>query len=399
MLQLLNNIPNSQARQQELHHRLEHLERFDRVQLLCLALDDPYPPLRHDVSEALQQELDEDLITFLESLVAGESLDESLLQQLTIPADLVPTSLRARVAACVALEASSRPTTTIPVIARILAEGEPDLRYQALIALHHLTNRTEDLRGPVERALLEDQDAEIVVVASQIAISRKWADALPLLVLARTRLNGEDRKQLTFSIAELIHETSATIEELDRDTRAELIDECVQSLRNEPLTAAATRALGHFEALEAVPALEKVTAGWFVHPILKVDAAVALLRLNQPSGESYIGKALEMRRKDAQGYALRIVGEYRLAQFFEHLCSVATSDTYHADTAVLALLDFGTPEAIALVEELRNAHPDPDVRTLAAEGLEKNALPHLLDPPGVDGSVLLSQQEFTPRHR
>lgn len=388
MLHLVSDIPNSQARQRELNYRLDHLDRNARVQLLCLTIDDPYPPIRHDVSEALQRELDDDLTAFLETLALGDEPAPALLDNLQVPREFYPhQSLRARVAACVALEASPRPAQTLPVLARLIHAPDSDLRYQAMIALHHVAGPSEAVQPAIEETLRTEADPEIVVIASQIAISRRWPETLPLLIDARARLRGEDRIQLTFSIAELIHETTATPDDLPANVRTELIDECVHSLKNERLTAAAARSLAHLNAQEAIEALERIMNGWFVHPILRIDAAIALLHLNRPSGEAFIGKAISLKRKDARGYALRVIGQHRLDAYFEHLRNVAQSDGYHADTATLALLDFGTEEALNIVEEISRSHPDPDVRQLAIDALQANPLPFIPSPPGTDGTL------------
>ncbi len=389
MLQLLNDIPNSSARRDELHHRLESLDRADRVQLLCLALDDPYPPIRHDVAEALQQELDDVLTRFLEHIAAGVEPPENITTVLNVPRELLPDrSERARIAACVALEASPSPETTLEVIGQLITDESSDLRYQALIAMHHLDPGSSALREAALHALLHDSDSEIVVIASQIAVSNAWADMLPALLEARTRVRGEDRHQVTFSIGELIDASDATAKDLPPEIRRDMIDECIRALRDEPLTAAAARTLANIEAQEATGALHALIDRWFAHPILKVDAAVALLKLGNPRGEKYLSQALGFRRKDARGYALRMVGEHRLKRLFDHLVEVANSQGYHADTATLAIRDFGGERAQSVLANLANSHPDEEIRGLATRGLQASKKDAPTDPfMGTDGRV------------
>src|SRR5699024_5330044 len=127
------------------------------------------------------------------------------------------------------------------------------------------------------------------------------------LIDARQHLSGEDRQQLTFSIGELIQSAKLDPHSLASPIRHELIDESIAALKKEELTTAATKTLANLDAQEAAPSLIKVLNRLFVHPILRVDAAVALLTLGHPEGEKYLGKALGSKRKDARGYALQII--------------------------------------------------------------------------------------------
>lgn len=376
-LQLLNHIPNSQARLKELHRRLHILEREQRVQLLLLTLDDPYPAIRHDVAKSLHDELDDDLTSFLEAVLAGKAPAEELFESLQIPRDASPhDSLRARIAACIALEASPRQETTLPIISELFSADSADLRYHAVIAFHHLAEDPALLREKIRQAL-GDEDPEIIIVASQIAVHRAFGDLLSPIIDARQRLRGEERLQLSFSIGELIDATELSPQALPAEVRQEIITECAQALRHEPLTAAAARTLAHLNAREATTHLERLIGRLFIHPILKVDAAAALISLGHPAGEEYIGQALRSRRKDARGYALRIVGERRLSRYFDELVQTASRDTYHADTAVLALADFGGPQAHQILTHLKDSHPDPEIRELASETLQLDGTPSI----------------------
>lgn len=393
-LQTLAHIPNSRARRAELQYRLERLERAERVQLLSLAVDDPYPPLRHDVAEAFQSELgrapgseaplDEEITGFLEAIAAGRMPSAELTRALDVPRELLPDdSLRARIVACVALEASPQPQKSADVLAPLLGSEDADLRYHALIATHRLIPDSPRLHDVVAEAL-EDGDPEVVVVATQIAVMHGWADLIPQFLHARARLGGEDRTQITFSVGELIANSEFRPEQLPPEARGDMIAECTDALEHEPHTAAAIKTLANLDAREAAEHLVDITTGWFVHPILKVEAAAALVDLGNPRGEKYLEKALGSRRRDARGYALRVIGERRLGRFFDHLVDVATATGYHADTATLALADFGGDEARALLEELAESHSDAEVRRLAAAALDNT--PRLTDQ-FFDGSV------------
>ncbi len=394
MLQTLADIPNSRARQQELQYRLQHLEREAIIQLLCLALDDPYPPLRHDVAEGFQvllgrgegpaQPLDDEITGYLEAIAINQRPEHEITRKLNVPRELLPEdSLRARITACVALEASPNPKQTVEVIRPLLHEESADLRYQALIAMNRLVPNTQLLHDVVVDAL-DDGDPEIVVVATQIAVMHGWADLVSRFLHARARLRGEDRTQITFSVGELIDNSELTPSDLPAEARGDMIAECVDALRHEPHTAAAIKTLANLEAREAIGELVQVTKRWFAHPILKVEAAAALVDLDNPAGEKYLEKALHSRRKDSRGYALRVVGERKLSRYFSHLVDVATSNDYHADTAALALADYGGDEARAILNELGDSHPNTEVRRLATRALTKGLA---LDPRSFDATL------------
>lgn len=381
MVQTLNHIANSKARQAELQFRLDRLARPERLELLCLAIDDPYPPLRQEVAEALQAQLhggddapdalDRALIDFLHALVSATPPDEALIDSLGLHPSLVPEpSLRARMTACVALEASPWPADTAAVLSPLLGSDEPDLRYQAVIAAHRLLPADQTLRDIVVKALA-DEDPEIVVIATQIAVAEAWADLLPEFLHARARLNGEDRLQITFSIGALVDNTALSPGDLPPEARGDLIAECIDALPSEPHTASAIKTLGYLNATEAADALVAVTKRWLTHPILKVEAAAALVDIGHPRGGQYLEKSLSSRRKDARGYALRVIGQRRLTRFFSELVDTATGTGYHADTATLALADFGGPEAREILDKLANSHGDEEIRRLANQAIRR----------------------------
>ncbi len=377
-LQTLNHIPNSDARRQELQHRLRHQDRPARLQLLLLALDDPYPPLRHDVAEAIQVELnhsrgkaplDEALLEFLSATAHAEAPEPAITEALAIPRELLHhQSERARVCSCVALEASFQPRETAQRLAPLLQTEVDDLRYQALITTYRLLGDGEQLRQHVVQAL-DDRDPEIVVIATQIAVKFGWGDLLPHFLHARARLGGEDRTQITFSIGELIDSAGLSPDELPPEAHQDLIAECTHALSHEPHTAAAARTLANLNAQQACDDLAKITKKWLVHPILKVEAAAALVDLGHPTGEAYLAKALRSRRRDDRGYALRVIGQRQLDRFFPDLVDTAISDGYHADTATLALADFGGPRARDILRDLSQHHHQLEVQRLARQAL------------------------------
>ena len=407
MLQNISHIPNNQARRNELRHRLDRLDRPSRAQLLGMTLDDPFPMIRHDVAEGFQAELcrvdngdgprAEVITRFLEAIASGRSPSHHVTDAMGMPRDHLPhRSMRARITACVALEASVDPGRTMEVIRPLLRAECADLRYQALIAIYRLADDGPVLYDAVVDGLYDD-DPEVAVVATQIAVKHGWADLVSEFLDTRGRLAGEDRIQVTFSIGALIDNSDLTAGDLPQVARTDMIAECVAALRYEPHTAAAIKTLARLQATEAVDDLVTVTKKWFAHPILKVEAAAALVDLGNPRGMEFLEKSLRSRRRDARGYALRLVGQKRLQRFFSHLVDVASDDVYHSDTATIALTEFGGPDAREVLSQIAQSHPNPEVRRLAQEGSTTGSLEHhptsalpdalVVDPESFDASL------------
>lgn len=393
-MQTLGHIKHNRARRNELHYRLKHRDRRDRVQLLALAIDDPYGPIRRDVAQAFQGEFareepgrrptNQDVVAFLEAVAVGRTVTHAVAHAVGTPPQWPEgESERARITALVALEASPFPEQTAEAIRPLLRCPTADLRYHALIALERLVPGNRTLFDAVIEAL-EDDDPEVAVVATQIGVKHGWAELGDYFLETHRRLGGEDRLQIAFSIGELVANSAWSPGDIPPQKRQQLVEECIDALGDEAHLAAAARTLANLEATEAVDDLVAVTKKWFAHPILKVDAAAALVDLGHPRGAKYLGKALRSRRKDASGYALRIIGERKIDRFFDALVETATSDDYHADTAALALEDFGGSEARDVLKQLSSSHPDDEVRRLAGKAIRR----HLeADPESFDATL------------
>lgn len=348
----LSHIANPQARQDELRFRSS--KRFDQ-RLLFDALSDPYPPIRHEAALTLGERLDKELIERLGELLQAPS-----------------STIEQRRAAALAL--SQAPTALAGLSTKALAAAsaheDADLRYQALVALFE--TRADDavlLELLPER--IEDGDPEVAAVAAQICAARGFTSLTELVASRRVRLQGPMRLQLTLSVAELLCYQE---EPGDEQLVAQLLEELEAAMRREETSAAAAQWLGRLarkssKREQVAQALIKQLKRWLVHPLFKMEAAVALIELEHPEGVRYISQQLATKRKDTRGYAISVAGKYDLTQFYDEIAQVAASTDYHAETAILALAQYKRPEARQTLERLRHEHPDAECRALASQCL------------------------------
>jgi HEAT repeat protein len=365
--QALADISNPKTRLSEFELRLREGSEPEVRRTLIEAMGDTYPPLRHQAAVAASDraeagELSEAFGDLLRALAVGDSTTAvELMEPLGLAPDDVPAPVATvRQAACRALRSSPNDATRAALL-KAADDDAPDVRYQALVSLHELAAKNEQFQTVVERRL-EDEDPEVAVVAAQITAQRGWTKTIPVLIERWREFAGSDKLQLALSIAELSGEHDAQV---DLSVMTEVVDQLIDALEDEPTIAAASQALAQLGSKRAVEALENVVTRWFAHPILKVEAAGALHQLGDAKGTVHLEKSLNSTRKDARGYALRLVGRLRISEFFDELDHVARSDDYHADTAVLALADYGGDEARAILEDVAKTHPQQDVRDLA----------------------------------
>jgi HEAT repeat protein len=365
----LADISNPKTRLSEFELRLREGSDTQVRRTLLEAMADSYPPLRHQAALASADRDDEAFDEALRSLVVGEP-EGAVAQagELGVEPSAIPTpDAPFREAACLALRTSHNPRT-VSALLHAGTDDSPDVRYQALVSLHEL-DASGDAFGELVASRLDDEDPEVVVVAAQITAQHGWTQNTAKLLAQWRELGGTDKLQIALSLSELHTQHGAEVpgEVLDAIT-----DELIEALEEEETIAAASQALVQLRSERAVDALENVVKRWFAHPILKVEAAGALHELGKASGTAYLEKSLNSSRKDARGYALRLVGRLRISEYFDELDRVARSDDYHADTAVLALADYGGQQARAVLEDVVQKHSDSEVRELAAKALQKS---------------------------
>jgi hypothetical protein len=382
----LADISNPQTRLAEFELRIREGSEPEVRRTLLEAMGDAYPPLRHKAGVSAADRISANMLAanmlaankpaanhqgknfedLLRALAAGDpETAVALAEPLGVAPNCVPAPVATvRQAACRALRTSPG-DATVDVLIGAADDDASDVRYQALVSLHGLDARGESYRDVVGRRLRDD-DPEVAVVAAQIASQSGWGQTIPVLIERWNEFAGSDKLQLALSLAYLSNQHDAAI---DPAVMTEIVDQLIAALDDDTTTAAASQALAHLGSKRAVEALQNVVNRWFAHPILKVEAAGALHQLGNATGTVHLEKSLNSTRKDARGYALRLVGRLRISDYFDELDHVARSDDYHADTAVLALADFGGDQARAILEDVAKTHPQQEVRDLADEQL------------------------------
>jgi len=362
----LADIANPDARLDELEYRLREAGWTGAVEAALRSLTDPYPPIRHRATTALAVRVDETLANLFGALLVGdEGAAGRALGDLGFePPPELPPDTAIRQAACRIL-AQTGGDASRRILEQATSDEDADVRYQALIALHE----REPDGGDFERAVaprLQDADPEVATVAAQIVADRGWTDYADAVEAIWNRSSGSARLQFALSLSELIGEHGA---EVEASTIDQLLDEVIDALDDEETTAAAARALVHLGAGRATDPLHGVLDGWFVHPLLRVEAASALIELDDRRGFDYLERALDHRRKDVRGYALRTVGRLQLDRHFDRLVATARSGDYHADTAVIALAEWGSDEALEALDRIADQPPNDDVGAFAERAL------------------------------
>lgn len=368
----IRSIPNPSDRLGELKRiATHHDDPTERRDLLFGTLADPYPPVRQLAARELARALDPESAAALRALAIRDT--DALPDWAPLP------SIEVRRAACAALGADASEETR-GVLLELATDADPDLRYQCLVSLFD-TDAPDELMRPLVETRLVDADLEVCVVAAQIAADRSWHDLTHKLAKRRATTTGEVRMQFTLSLVELLPELQDGASATDKDK--ELVDELFRDLergvRNEVTAAASAKALIDLAIKRgrqdyAREELGRVLNKWFLHPLLKVEAAAQLTRLNSTKGLDFLSRSFDSKRKDARGWAIEVCGRLKIEPLFGRVARVARDlDDYHNDTAILSLGNYRTPDSRQLLEELAASHTDPDLRDLARRALDAPA--------------------------
>lgn len=362
----LSEIPNPDTRLDELEYRLRADTEPNGVEAALRALSDSYPPIRHRATSALAARVDEPLANLFGAIVLEneEAMGRALADlKFAHPPDLVPDTAM-RQAACRIL-AHAQGEAVHRILQEAASDPEADVRYQALVALHNVDIPDEELERSVG-ARLQDADTEVATVAAQITAEKGWTAYAQAIEKIWERTRGDSRLQFAIALAELAGTHDA---DLEPETLEALVDELTDALGDEETIAGASRALVALGAERAREPLRSVIDRWFVHPLLRVEAAAALVELNDERGRAYLAEALDHSRDDVRGYALRCAGRLQMDEHFGHIVELAKGDDYHTDTAILALAEWGTERALEALERVSRTHSDEELRRLAERAL------------------------------
>ena len=355
----LAHIPNPDDRLKQLVWLLDELQTAELDQLLLGSLGDAYPPVRQRAARELVDRMSARSAQWLRALAEGSRPPGA-------PEWCPPATLEVRQAAILALRGDDTPET-LATLASLRDAPESDLRYQALITLFEL-GAPDEVLLPVVKTGLNDPDAEVAVVAAQATAARQWLALIPQLVSRRQSLRHDLRLQFTLALAEVLPAgEDEHVEELMDELTAGVSDEKTSSACASALVALALR---HQRVPRAQEALKGVLERWLLHPLLKVEAAAQLARLGDVQGLNFLNKSFDSRRKDARGYAIDVAGRFKLEPLYGRVARVAQdASDYHADTALLALANYATPEARELLSELVDHHATQELRDIAHQAL------------------------------
>lgn len=362
----LEGIANPQDRLAQLIWLLDELDadQENLERLLFGSLADPYPPVRQRAGKEIIDRMTPQRASWLRQLALGESPED-------VPAWFPSPTREVQQAAILALRGDHSKDGQ-DALARLTSHPDADIRYQALVTLFSLDASDERLE-PLAMQAYDDRDDEVAMIAAQAASARGWTHHLDAMIKRRESLRGELRLQFTLAIAELLPEGE----------RPELVEGIMEELEmgvaNEKTSAACASALvdvarRHNLVARATHTLRKELDRWFLHPLLKVEAAAQLTRLGDSRGLDFLSNSFDSRRKDARGYAIDVAGKFKLGALYGRVARVAQdASDYHCDTAILALSNYNTQEARELLEELATNHADGELRELAAQALEAPA--------------------------
>ena len=364
-------IKNPKGRLTELEARIRHQTGDTLRSSLLEALLDPYAPLRRQAAFAFEERVTPALCELLaNSLLSDQTCIEQLRSSSLVPDvlgqidaesdDRIQTDIRQEY--CLILRFCSDDKATRALL-EYADSPEPDVRFQALKSLHF-----KDVSEPRLRELLNerlsDDDEEIAVIASQIAADRQLTSLFDPIHERMGEATGTNRFQFALALIELGDE-----QQLDKFQET-LLDVCTQHLTSDETVSAASEALLKLGEKRAVDALRDQLNSWFMHPLNRVKIASVLIQFEDDAGSDYFEKALDSWRKDVRGYTLQLIGRHRLDAFFDRLLDKAKSTDYHADTAIIALGQWGDKRAEESLRALTDNHDDERLRALAKKQLE-----------------------------
>lgn len=339
----LAQIGNSAARAAE----FKRIEPTASLSLFIDALSDPYPALRSLAADALSTRMNDELARDLvERAGKGDARLRSMI--------------------CLALSGTAHGAEFLKEMA---SDDDSDVRYAAFVGLADYPN--ESTRKIVLDRLKAEKDHGVLVVCAQICATNKWAEAGEVLTgryleLARGIFRKNlDRFQLACVLAELKAAGLALGEPVVDDVLRDLVD----NLKSDETASAASQALVSLGDKRAIPELMRVTKSFRVHPIHRVEAALALHGLGDRHGLELLSSYASGKRKDARGWALINAGKFQIQELRAMIDALAMSSDYHADTALLALRLYGDEDARALVAEVAQSHEDEEQRQQAADTL------------------------------
>lgn len=363
----LADIANPETRLQELEYRIDHDEGRSLLGTLLGRLDDPRPEIRQAATAALRNQVGDTVAGIAAALLHQPPAEiERILEMFNLDVELEPNDL-VRQAACAILQNHDADESRQALVLAANDESA-DVRYRALLSLSRRPDAGGEELERVVASRLQDSDDEVAGVAAELIAREGLVDYTDGVVAVWNRIDhpGADL-QFAIALAQLYGEHGAS---LDDSTIDAIVQQLTDGMDDEETGTTAIRGLVDLGSEYAVDPLHELLDRWFVHPLLRVEAAAALVQLDDSRGYEEIADALDHRRRDARGYAIRAVGRHRIDDHLDRLVELADSEDYHNETALLALVEWGSNEALDAVETLRRDHSGRKIGVLAERALE-----------------------------
>ncbi len=377
----LAHIANPEQRLQELFWSIEQPQSTtQRHEFLIASLGDLYPPVRQAAALRLaqdppQEHTRQELTAHLSKSL--ETKEDKITSSGVTPPFMPPANTETGLAILAALKGCEDPPLP-SLLTKLTTHTNPDVRYQALLNLFELPPSAHPQNlGSILTECLSDPDEEVSIIAAQFISECNLHELLPELIKRHQQLSRKQAASLhiTLSITHLL----TTASEDQRADYAYIIEslkkELIEGIQHEVSSSASSSALVDLalmlgqKELACAP-LRKVLNRWFLHPLLKVEAAAQLTRLGDAQGLNYLSTMLDGKRKDTRGHAISVAGSLRIEPLYGQVARIAQSpQDYHNDTAILAMANYATPQAREHLKQLAESHADEELRTLAKQAL------------------------------
>ena len=356
-----------------------------RHEFLIASLGDLYPPVRQTAASLLAGEptLSEAHRAELGALVSLSLVPEHHAHHDTSerPPYLPPPSKETGLAALAALKRTES-DDFLSTCALLSQHPDADVRYQSLLNLFEVESLDAKLDlCTLLRPRIEDSDEEVAIIAAQFASERAVCELAVELDERRQKLRpqGATRLHFTLALAALFGHCSEEARARLATRVEQLIAELIEGLQHEVSSSACGTALVDLatatnqKELARAP-LQKILNRWFLHPLLKVEAAAQLTRLGDAQGLEYLSAMLDGRRKDTRGHAISVAGTLQIEPLYGQVVRIAqNAEDYHHDTAILSLANYKTEQARAQLERIASEHAHEELRDLARRALEHAA--------------------------
>lgn len=260
-----------------------------------------------------------------------------------------------------AAEDPSRAPEFTSVLARLLADGQPQVRRSGL-GLATLVLPQAELIDTLTARLSETD------VGVRLEAAGRLAD------LALPEVRGALARVLEDPIPEVRFEAARGMASLKHSAGLEIL---LEALDNPLLRFRALGALAELRDAKALPAVKRLFGRWLLPAFERTQAAGVLARLGDPEGGEWLLKRTGKRWSTDRALAVELCGEVKAPQALERLRTIlADPKDPCRGAAARGLGRLGEPAALPwLLALLEDPSAPEDFRLDAAEGLWLLGLP------------------------